>query len=140
MALITRVRARAVSTAGGLMLLGLAMTPHAAVAQASVGPGYSTVLVPDIRPHASAFVAPRRDELARTITLSRVAATVGDSSNHTLRNALIGAVVGGAILGGVAAAHAARCEDCFFQGPIVTIAVGIGAGLGGLIGSAISSD
>lgn len=140
MALFTRIRGRVLSVSCGLMILGSAATPYAAIAQASPGFGHSAASVQYVMSQPSAFIAPRRDDTAMTITMLQVGAAAGGSSEHTLRNALIGAVIGGAVLGGITAIHAAHCEDCFFQGPIVAIAAGAGAGLGALIGSAVSSN
>lgn len=48
-----------------------------------------------------------------------------------------GAVIGGAAVGGYAAYRARNCDDCMFVGLYIGGATGIGAVLGGLIGSFI---
>lgn len=139
MAPFTRVRARVLFVACGLMILGPAAAPKAVAAQSGADL-HTSVATSYVRSNHSAFIAPGRDHVAMVITIPLIATDTGASSRHTLRNALIGAAIGGTVLGSIAAVHAARCEDCFFQGPFVAIAVGAGAGLGGLIGSALSSD
>jgi hypothetical protein len=53
---------------------------------------------------------------------------------------LIGAAIGGTITGGYAAYRVRKCQDCMFVGVYVGGAVGIGALLGGLIGSFVWAD
>lgn len=55
-------------------------------------------------------------------------------TRHTGRDILIGALIGGALLGGVELNHARHCVDCYFTGPAVTTAFGVGAVGGALLG------
>lgn len=55
-------------------------------------------------------------------------------TSRIVKGALIGAVAGSAVLGGIEAHHAAHCDDCFFQGPAVALAFAVGAIGGGLLG------
>ncbi len=47
---------------------------------------------------------------------------------------LVGAVIGAAVLGGLAANRSAHCDDCFLEGPFIYAATATGAVGGGLIG------
>jgi hypothetical protein len=53
---------------------------------------------------------------------------------HTGRDILLGALIGGTLLGGVELNHARHCVDCYFTGPAVTAAFGVGAVGGALLG------
>lgn len=92
-----------------------------------------------------AFVSEARQPLPRFGTVAdqhslalvaplHVAGTTSTKQSHRAAGALIGALAGAALLGGVEAHHAAHCDDCFFQGPAIALAVGVGAVGGGLIG------
>jgi hypothetical protein len=50
---------------------------------------------------------------------------------------LIGAAIGATITGGYVWYRSRDCDDCFFIGPFVAGAAGIGALLGGFIGACV---
>ncbi len=57
-----------------------------------------------------------------------------DETRHTGRNVAIGALIGGVVLGGLELNNARHCTDCYFTGPAVIAAVGVGAVGGAFIG------
>lgn len=75
-----------------------------------------------------AEIAPRK-----MLTVHPISADKQDT-RHAGRNIAIGALIGGALLGGVEVNHVRHCADCFFTGTAVVAAVGVGAVGGAFIG------
>ena len=85
-----------------------------------------TVAVTAVTPMAK--VAPRETLTMRPISADK------QETHHTGRIIATGAVIGGALLGGVELNHARHCVDCFFTGTAVVAAIGVGAVGGAFLG------
>ncbi len=73
-----------------------------------------------------------------TITMAPVMSADDGKTHNTGKDIAIGALVGGAVLGGFAFNQARHCVDCYFTGTAVVAAVGAGAIGGGVIGWIVS--
>lgn len=132
--MLLRLRA---SAAGGLVLVSAAAWATPSFAQAAVG-SRAAPATQYVREQHASFVFPRGQEPALAIARASATVVAQKRSGHTARDVLIGAALGGAILGGWAFHTAAHCDACFFEGYFIAAGVGVGALGGGLIGWIVS--
>lgn len=101
-------------------------------AQSPDAPGTGDVVtLARAQPYAR-FASSRQQQ--RWDVTSPTVADGGSRRTRRITGIALGAVAGGALLGGIAARQAARCDDCFFEGPVITLAIGAGVLGGGLLG------